>query len=250
MNEETLLFYYYGDGLSEPERGEVRLALARDPALAADYARLCAELDGLGDLPTATVAPPGLAGRLHALVDDAADSAAGDARDSWWSSWSPFNWGVAVAAALVLGIAIGNQFAGPGALPDTGSRGPLPYLPGSAGVPAPDGGSAFTRGLMVHFDASRSQLAALDPQGNGERARMVLELVRQNRLFERAATRQGVDDLARLLRALEPVLLQLAEPGLAPQRAADLRAQLEFELNVVLTRLLRDASEEAGTTNT
>ena len=50
MNEETLICYYYGDGLSDTERRTVESALATDAELATQYASLCRELDGLARL--------------------------------------------------------------------------------------------------------------------------------------------------------------------------------------------------------
>ena len=252
MNEDTLLLYYYEDGLSESERHEVRLALARDPALMASYARLCAELEDLGQLPEAAVTPDRVA-RWQAAIDSAArqegvlDHASQEPRPAWWRL-PTLGWGAALATALLLGVGIGAQW---GASPtQPAQRAPLPDLVGSTGAPAPDGGAAFRRGLRVHFNESRAQLVDLDPSGNGERSRMVLELVQQNRLFEQAAEHRGVDDLARLLRAMEPLLLELAEPGLEEQEAGELRSQLEFELNVMLTRLSREASQGTDSIDT
>jgi hypothetical protein len=50
-----------------------------------------------------------------------------------------------------------------------------------------------------------------------------------------------------VLRAFEPILLQLSEQDIAPEDAEALRAQLAFELQVMLTKLSRDASEVSQT---
>ena len=78
--------------------------------------------------------------------------------------------------------------------------------------------------------------------------RLILHIVDQNRLFEQAAVNNDSQDLARVLRAFEPILLQLAADDVTPQRAEYLRAQLAFELNVMLTKLARDASDQTHTT--
>ena len=75
-----------------------------------------------------------------------------------------------------------------------------------------------------------------------------MHIIDQNRLFERAAEQNDSQKLARVLRAFEPVLLQLAAEDLAPEDAEALRAQLAFELNVMLTKLSRDTSKETHST--
>ena len=51
-----------------------------------------------------------------------------------------------------------------------------------------------------------------------------------------------------MLRAFEPILLRLAADDIAPEDAEALRAQLAFELNVMLTKLSRKPSKETQTT--
>jgi DNA-binding GntR family transcriptional regulator len=67
-------------------------------------------------------------------------------------------------------------------------------------------------------------------------------------LYESAAERNDAPQIARVLRAFEPILLRLAADNIAPEDAAALRDQLAFELNVMLTKLARDASDETHTT--
>jgi hypothetical protein len=105
---------------------------------------------------------------------------------------------------------------------------------------------AFTRGLTVHLRDSRDQLSAAAT--DSDRAQLVLQLIEQNRMFENAAEQNNAPQLARVLRAFEPILLRLAATDLAPEDAAALRAQLAFELNVMLTKLARDSSKETHST--
>jgi len=72
-----------------------------------------------------------------------------------------------------------------------------------------------------------------------------MRIIEQNRLYERAAEQKDSPKLARVLRAFEPVLIRLAAEDLAPEDEKALRAQLAFELNVMLTKLARETSEEA-----
>ena len=51
-----------------------------------------------------------------------------------------------------------------------------------------------------------------------------------------------------MLRAFERILLQLAADDVTPAKAEYLRAQLAFELNVMLTKLSHASSNEEQTT--
>jgi hypothetical protein len=51
-----------------------------------------------------------------------------------------------------------------------------------------------------------------------------------------------------VLRAFEPILLRLAATDIAPEDAEALRAQLAFELKIMLTKLERGSSKETHTT--
>ncbi|MFT5804014.1 MAG: anti-sigma-K factor RskA [Candidatus Paceibacteria bacterium] len=250
MNEQTLTFYYYDDGLDEDERRAVELALASDPQLAQQYQRLAAELDALlGSASAPAEAPSHLRAQWHDVVDRAAQQEAALSRPvvapkSWFHAAS-FFWGGALTASLVLGVTIGVYMTaeqGPGA-----ATGPL--LAAADPVTAADSG-AFSRGLLLHFQDSRRQLAALPATENGERSELIFELVAQNRLFERAAEQSDAQDLARVLRAFEPVLLRLIEEDLPATEMAALRSQLGFELNIMLTKLAVELSDKADTIET
>ena len=57
-------------------------------------------------------------------------------------------------------------------------------------------------------------------------------------------------DLARVLRAFEPVLLRLASEDVTPAEAERLLAKLQFELTIVLTKLSRQVSDKTQATET
>ena len=146
--------------------------------------------------------------------------------------------GMAIAATLALGIAIGFFMAEDYAEPAVTT----------AAVetdPAAMSG-ALSRGLQVHFRASRDQIMNL-PEAD-DPTMLVLRIIEQNRLFETAARNSDAPKLARVLRAFEPILLQLAAEDLAPEDAHALQAQLAFELNVMLTKLSVESSDESHTT--
>jgi hypothetical protein len=106
---------------------------------------------------------------------------------------------------------------------------------------------AFERGLEVHLEQSRQQIVGLPVDADQQRAALIMRMVQENRLFETAADRNGAQDLARVLRAFEPILLRLAADDVSPTEARALQAQLTFELNVMLTKLGRNVSDGTDT---
>jgi hypothetical protein len=242
ISDEILILYYYKDGLSETQRAEVQAAMRQDVAMRTRYEQLRADLDDLDGQEVVSPAPDAVA-RWHDSIDRAAriehQRAAPRSRTFLLPS---FTWGAALAATLVVGIGIGNYLAG---------RGPVEppindYVAGNVD-PLPRSASAsFARGLAVHLRATRQELANLPAEATSERSMLLSQIIRQNRMFERAAAEKDSEDIARVLRALEPILVQLASADLSPAEAKALQAQLAFELNVVLTKYGRNASDETG----
>ena len=184
--------------------------------------------------------PVHLKQQWHDAIDQAAALERGRSEELK-PGWHPssFFWGMAVSAALAVGVAIGFIVS------DEDIGAPPPMLVEntvqSNVVPA-----AFTRGLQHHFRSSRKQLAEIaDDQDS---SLLVLRLIEQNRLFETAAEQNNAPQLARVLRAFEPILLRLAATDIAPEDADALRAQLSFELNVMLTKLAKETSDETHST--
>ncbi len=185
--------------------------------------------------------PAHVVAQWHDAIDEAAALERGRqprARQSWHPG--SFFWGVAVTAALAIGIGIGFVLSGNNGVP---AEQPLVVNldAGVATTPA-----AFTRGLAVHLRDSRRQIANLDD--SADRTMLVVQIIEQNRMFEAAAKHNNAPKLARVLRAFEPILLQLAATDIAPENAEALRAQLAFELNVMLTKLATQSSDESHTT--
>ncbi len=183
--------------------------------------------------------PPATVQRWHDAIDEAAAQekrAATPARPVVHGG--SFFMGMAIAATLALGIAIGIFIAGDDAEPQA------PVMVAAtqpAGVPG-----ALSRGLQVHFRDSRDQILSL-PEAE-DPTLLVLSIIEQNRLFENAAINSDAPKLARVLRAFEPILLRLAADDIAPEDAQALQAQLAFELNVMLTKLGAESSDDSHST--
>lgn len=243
MHDEKLILYYYEDGLSDLERRQVAVALENDAALAARYAELRRELVQLAAVGEQAV-PAHAVQRWHDSIDRAARLEAGKAsRPGTTFSIASFVLGAAVTAALAIGIGIGAYFSA------NQSTAPLMdvQVAGNPAYPQASVPSAFARGLQVYLRDSRRDLSGLPLYPAEDRAVLVRGILEQNRLLERAADTRNSPALARVLRAFEPIVVRLADEDLTPQELEALRAQLAFELNVMLTKLEIEASVEPDT---
>jgi hypothetical protein len=187
-------------------------------------------------------APPHLKQQWHDAIDSASAVERGKTRPAG-SPWHPASMflGMAIAATLALGIGIGYFLA------DEGSDDYVQDVRvADIQMPANEVPGSLSRGLQVHFRDSREQLLGLND--TADQTSLVLQIIDQNRLFESAANNSNSPKLARVLRAFEPILLRLAADDLAPADAEALRAQLAFELNVVLTKLAAESSDDSLTT--
>ena len=239
ISDETLMLYYYADGLDAADRATVAKALQEDPALRARYDALIKDLGRLSGLASHPV-PPALTAQLHASLPGATSAtvtsiaSASPQEPPRRLHASSFAWGAALAASLLL-IALLVLDRGQPTIVD------MPET-----VAGQSGATTFTRGLRFHLASSGEELARLDVEST-DRNLLIMQLIDQNRLIERAAEDNDAEDLARVLRAFETILLRLASDDIAPADAEALRAQLAFELKVMLTRLQRDASMDAET---
>jgi len=184
-------------------------------------------------------APDHVVQQWHSAIDEAAALERGRQPEAT-QNWHPasFFWGVAVTSAMAIGI--GFLFADKGETPIID---PPSVVAGIDTQPPP---VAFTRGLQVHLRDSRAQLAGFD--GESDSTILIAQIIEQNRMFEAAADLNNAPNLARVLRAFEPILLQLAATDIAPEDASALRAQLAFELDVMLTKLASESSKDSQTT--
>lgn len=237
ISDEDLVLYYYDDGLSAPAKKVISDAVGSDGALARRYARLSAELDAL---PDPEPLPPSAATveRWHSGFDAISAPRRGTVRLR--RHLPLYAAGVAVAAALAIGIGIGALLGG-------GTP------PGSVGRTAPEvtaftdytagSRSRFLRSLEVHFRDSRASLKALEQDSADSRRLRLARLIDDNRLHQRAARQSDADRFARVLRAFNLVLSELAAEDLSAEEVEALRTRLLFELDVMLTKLSREPSE-------
>ncbi|MEM7500567.1 MAG: hypothetical protein AAF417_00935 [Pseudomonadota bacterium] len=241
LTDEDLLFYYYDEELSDEERKRIDSALTSDLALADRYRTLCAELDAIAE--TDVAAGPERHAVWHQLVDELeSTSRSVESRSRKGLHTPSFVWGLAAATLLALAVlfVIGRstpQLADPTLIVEA-----RPSAPSAQRVP-----TAFSRGLREHFRQSQAAIQSFDIDAADTRAELIGSLVEQNRMFERAATWHDFEDMARLLRAFERVLIQLDSGGLSPAEAEMLKSQLAFEFNVVLTKLAAEPSEPSET---
>lgn len=180
--------------------------------------------------------PAHLVEQWHAAIDEAAALERGRAEKPG-KAWRPglAFFGAAVTAALALGIGIGF-LAGENGQDGQAIVAPAPFY----------SSAAFSRGLQHHLRDSRTRLVSLDQETDA--TLLVLDIIAQNRMYEAAAENNNAPRIARVLRAFEPILLRLAADDIAPEDAAALREQLRFELDVMLTKMARDASDQTHTT--
>lgn len=235
ITEETLTFYYYNDGLSPRERQKVTQALAMNDALQAQYKSLCDQLDRLST-PVDIEPPADMVVRWHESIKSAACQSMPNDVSPKFYSWS-FVWGVAVTAALAVGIGIGVMISGD----DAEQPQETLYVAGSTT------GSPFFRSLQVHLRESEAGLSGLALQSAPDKADLIISIIEQNRLFEKAAEKNQEHGVARVLRAFELVLIRIAADDTSAEDAEKLREKLMFELNVMLTKFSRDSSKEQQT---
>ena len=248
ISEETLTYYYYDDGLSVEQRGEVEAALKTDAQLVAQYAILSSELDQLTFDDEAPVSEL-LVQRLHKSIGSAKDHEAskfdGTIQLTESSGFRKPNVMAsritAIAASLILTFGIGTYYF------ESAQNKALVFNTVVSEQAAERLSTPFLRGLQVHLRNARLELdrgVLPEKADSSVRYQALLAVAGQNRMFEKAAELNNASGLARVLRAFEPSLLRLAEQDLSPEQARALHAKLAFEIDVMLTKLSRSPSNE------
>lgn len=230
ISDNELLLYYYREGLDAAERERIATALSEQPELAARLHRLVARLDAAAMTPDVPV-PEHVQQRWQAALDQAA-AASTVAFEKPQRERSPMpRWPFVAAAAagvlLIVSLTLNLQSPRDGIV-DPGS----PTRIASTGT---DASSAYERGLRLHLASTEVQLSNLDNASGEERERLIETIIAQNRLYAIAAERAGEPQLARVLRAFDPVLERLSVDR--NDETSDEVAQLTFEMNVMQARL-------------
>ena len=242
ITDDLLTLYFYNDGLTRAERHAISSAIAADAEIAERYRLLTGDLTAFTDTPAEPI-PDDMRARLFDTIDRAARRDAAAVTQPRRGTHLPsFFWGAAVTAALAIGIGLGTWMSG-------GDDGDATTLPSPTTMAEVIESPAFTRSVRVHFTDSQRELDGLDVASEADRILLVADLIARNRLYEKAADQNGAPDLARVLRAFEPVLVKLAAEDLDAGEAEILLAQLNFELDVMLTKLARDPSDKSGSIN-
>ncbi len=225
INDDELLLYHYQDGLGAARVEAISRLLRSDPELARRYQQLRAEL---AQIPAPAEMQPSAAAqdrwRLRLQQRAGTELPTHPPRRHWTMT-------LAGATLVLLGVAIGTRIAERSApvteIPIAATADPLP----------------LQRGLRSHFRDARAVLAQLPLDDPAQRSALVNDIVAQNRLYERAALAQGDERLARVLRAFEPVLAELAKEPAQGESDSGARAQLDFELAVMQTKMSRSPSK-------
>jgi hypothetical protein len=196
------------------------------------------------ELDREIAAPAHLQQRWHDSIDAAAERDRAALRKSprGFNAVS-FFWGAAMTAAIAIAVGLGVFVTDRPESTQVDN-----YIVQEPPATSPDRSAVFSRVLQVHLRDTQQNIATIPGSSAEERALLALQIVQQNRLFMQAAERNDADNLARVQRAFEPILLRLAATDIAPEDADALRAQLAFELKIMLTKLERGPSKETHST--
>ncbi|GEM_PF-1348399 len=242
IDDRELLLFHYRDGLSSRRIRWIEKRLKQDPALRLRLQRLEAELDALRPAPS--TAPVAAHGRWRAALADAMaehDHAGASDRVFLPAPWqgllafrSLFAPMLAAAVMLSVGVFIGTRLPPPAV--------PAPFdemATGQGFSPAP----ATVNVMRAYLVETEQRLMELDDLDSAGRADVLAEIRQRNALYVKAAERADWPELARVLRAFDLELDSLQDDPGPGDADRDMRRQLEFELNVLQTRIDRRASK-------
>lgn len=222
ISDDDLLLFHWQDGLDAARRREIATALAQDRELGARYARLVADLERLAHVPDPAADDLRNARWQRALAD--AQRVPQRARD--------WRWPLAIAATLAALAWWPLQHRRDATdVPGGVALTPTAVTSDDARI---DAGSV-ARSVRVQLSDARSGLRTLSSQPTEVRAALVQRWINDQRALARAADAAGDAQLARTLRAFEPLLRDLAAGE--PQATVGDREQLAFEWAVMQTKL-------------
>lgn len=225
ISDDDLLLFHWQDGLDDTRRREIADALARDAELGARYARLVADLARFGHVPEPPVDAVRQARWARAIRDDASKQRA---RPTWFVP-------LALAAGVGALAIVGPQWRTPEVKPPTSISTPI-----AAAQVADE--ARVARSVRVHLAEAGAGLSSWSEQADdATRRALVQRWIDDQRALAQAADAAGDAQLARTLRAFEPLLRDLAND--APAASYAEREQLAFEWSVMQTKLAASPSK-------
>lgn len=251
ITDDALVLYFYNDGLSSGERDQIERELEQDTQLSQRYSQLVKDMGRVSlyaSTNIATVDKSQWARALDARIDSSIkQSSSGQSKRHIGSDRK-----LAIAATVLVFIAgwfLGGMFTQVPSEVDINPR--VAVRSGESAdllaVRQSNSQQSLIRGIAAHFKDTQSQLASMDENNTVERDALIQAIVVQNRFFLEAARNNGADDLARLLRAFEPLLVSLSSSSQGqPRSKQQISDQLEFELGATLTKLDRKTSNNKG----
>ena len=238
MTEDELLLFHFSDGLSAERVAQIQKALASDAELRKRLAHLQADLTTLNAKVDVALPEP-VQRRLQLRLRQLQNASMAPARAPFWhlprtqSAW------LLPAFAASVGALVMWQYTQVTPISQPLASAPVATISAQAqtmSLPA----------LRAHLLQTQTLLETFDPNNSQERA-LLDEIIAQNQSYAERAQRLGRGDLARVLRALEPVLVEV-ENIKEPDARAALINQFEFEANSLQTKLQARASKQVPKT--
>ena len=239
MTDDELLLFHFSDGLPTDRMEQIRIALESDAALRERLMQLRAHLTTLKQTDNEAL-PAALQRRLQLKLQQLRTASLPPTRTPFWRAartQSPWLLPTFAAGAGALLMWLVTQGVTPDMQPLASDQGTsVPAQLQTMSLPA----------LRAHLIQTQTLLASFDPSNAQERA-LLAEIIVQNQNYAERAQRLGRADLARVLRALEPVLVEV-ESIQEPSARAALIDQFEFEANSLQTKLQARASKHVPKT--
>lgn len=232
MTDDELLLFHFSDGLSTDRIKQVRIALENDAVLRDRLAQLRANLTTLKQTDS-EVLPAAVQRRLQLKLQQLHTASLPPIGEPFWRLHKQSTWLLpaftAGAGALLMWFY--TQRIEPSTRPSAARSAPISGQVQTVSLSA----------LRAHLLQTQALLETFDPNDAQECA-LLVEIISQNQNYAERAQRLGRADLARVLRALEPVLVEV-ENLKEPSARAALIDQFEFEANSLQTKLKARASK-------
>ena len=249
MTDDELLLFHFSDGLTPERVAEIQTALAGDAVLRERLAQLRAHLAALNHAGEDTL-PAAVQRRLQLKLQQLHAASRAPARLPFWRiprAQSPWLIPAFAAGAGALVMWLYTQGVTPNTQPLATEHGASEHGVVEQGASNPEQAQTMSlSALRAHLLQTQALLENFDANNAQERA-LLSEIIAQNQNYAMRAQRLGRADLARVLRALEPVLVEV-ENIKEPDARAALINQFEFEADSLQTKLQARASKQVPKT--